>query len=44
MKRQMYARLGRMIVFVTLLVSLTPLMTLGGTIYYQVSRLYKAKI
>jgi two-component system NtrC family sensor kinase len=40
----MYARLGRTIILITLLVSLTPLMILGGTIYYQVSRLYKGKI
>jgi two-component system NtrC family sensor kinase len=40
----MYARLERMIIFITLLVSLTPLIFLGGTIYYQFTGMYKNKI
>jgi len=39
-----YLTLQRKIIFITLLVSFTPLILLGATIYYQFARMYKDKI
>ncbi len=44
MKGSHYAVLRRKIIFITLLVSLAPLIILGTTIYYQFARTYKNKI
>ncbi|MFH1241386.1 MAG: ATP-binding protein [Pseudomonadota bacterium] len=44
MKESLYADLQRKIVFITLLVSLAPLILLGGTIYYQFARMVEGKI
>jgi two-component system NtrC family sensor kinase len=40
----LYAGLQRKIIFLTILVSLVPLVVLGGTIYWQFAHLYKEKI
>jgi len=39
-----YLTLQRKIILITLLVSFTPLIFLGATIYYQFARMYKDKI
>ena len=44
MKQSIYRRLQRKIIFITLLVSFTPLIVLGGTIYYQFAEVYKIKV
>ncbi len=44
MKTSLYATLQRKIIFIVLLVSLAPLILLGGTIYYQFARMYRDKI
>ncbi|MDI6775797.1 MAG: ATP-binding protein [Syntrophales bacterium] len=44
MKRRMYANLQRRIIFITLLVSFIPLISLGVTIYYQFAQMYRDKI
>lgn len=44
MKQSIYKRLQRKIIFITLLVSFTPLIILGGTIYYQFAKVYKIKV
>ena len=44
MKTSLYISLQRKIIFIVLLVSLAPLILLGGTIYYQFARMYKDKI
>lgn len=43
-KTSLYRNLYRNIILITLTVSLAPLFALGGTIYYQFSRMYKEKI
>lgn len=40
----LYAGLQRKIIFLTLLVSFVPLVLLGGTLYWQFSRIYQEKI
>ena len=40
----LYAGLQRKIIFLTLLVSFVPLVLLGGTLYWQFSRIYREKI
>ena len=44
MKRRLYANLRRKIIFITLLVSFIPLISLGVTIYYQFAWMYRDKI
>ncbi len=44
MKTSLYKKLQRRIIFITLLVSLAPLIVLGATIYYQFARMYGEKI
>ncbi len=44
MKKTLYSSLRRKIIFLTLLVSLAPLLLLGATIYYQFEKMYKEKI
>lgn len=44
MKKTLYARLRRKIIFLTLAVSLTPLIVLGATIYYQFEKMFREKI
>lgn len=44
MKRKLYSKLQKKIIVVTLLVSFTPLIILGVTIYYQFARMYTNKI
>jgi two-component system NtrC family sensor kinase len=44
MKTSLYANLQKKIIFITLAVSLAPLFVLGATIYYQFSRMYRAKV
>lgn len=44
MKKTLYARLRRKIIFLTLAVSLTPLVVLGATIYYQFEKMFREKI
>ena len=44
MKRRLYANLQRKIIFITLLVSFLPLISLGVTIYYQFAQMYRDKI
>jgi two-component system NtrC family sensor kinase len=44
MKRKIYGSLQKKIIIITLIVSLTPLLVLGGTIYYQFDQMYKSKI
>ena len=44
MKASLYKNLQRKIMLIVLVVSLVPLILLGGTIYYQFARMYKNKI
>jgi len=44
MKTSLYINLQRKIILIVLVVSLVPLIILGGTIYYQFARMYKDKI
>jgi len=44
MKTSLYISLQRKIILIVLVVSLAPLILLGGTIYYQFARMYKDKI
>ncbi len=44
MKASLYKYLQRKIILIVLVVSLAPLIILGGTIYYQFARMYKNKI
>jgi two-component system NtrC family sensor kinase len=44
MKTSVYVSLQRKIIFITLLVSVAPLILLGATIYHQFARMYKDKI
>ena len=44
MKTSLYINLQRKIILIVLVVSLAPLILLGGTIYYQFARMYKDKI
>lgn len=44
MKASLYKNLQRKIILIVLVVSLVPLIILGGTIYYQFARIYKNKI
>jgi len=44
MKEPIYKNLRRKIIFITLLVSFTPLIVLGAAIYYQFAQIYKDKI
>jgi two-component system, NtrC family, sensor kinase len=44
MKKTLYSSLRRKIIFLTLAVSLAPLILLGATIYYQFENMYKEKI
>jgi len=44
MKASLYKNLQRKIILIVLVVSLVPLIILGGTIYYQFARMYKNKI
>ncbi|MCJ7687478.1 MAG: hypothetical protein MUO68_24655, partial [Desulfobacteraceae bacterium] len=44
MKTSLYINLQRKIILIVLVVSLAPLILLGGTIYYQFARMYKNKI
>lgn len=44
MKTRVYKSLQRKITAITLVVSITPLMLLGATIYYSFARMYKEKI
>ena len=44
MKSSIYANLQKKIISITLVVSFTPLLLLGGTIYYQFTRMYEDKI
>ena len=44
MKTALYKSLRRKIIIITLVVSLAPLLVLGGTIYYQFARMYREKI
>ena len=44
MKKALYRRLQRKIIFLTLLVSAAPLILLGGTIHYQFARTYREKV
>ena len=44
MKNSLYGSLQRKIIFITLLVSLAPLILLGATIYYQFARMCEDKI
>ncbi|MEJ2587412.1 MAG: ATP-binding protein, partial [Deltaproteobacteria bacterium] len=44
MKTRLYIRLQRKIIFITLVVSMAPLITLGATIYHQFAQMYKEKI
>ncbi len=44
MKTKLYSDLQRKIIFITLLVSLAPLVVLGATIYVQFSRMFHDKI
>ena len=44
MKTSLYRNLQRKIILIVLVVSLAPLILLGGTIYYQFARMYKDKI
>ena len=44
MKASLYRNLQRKIILIVLVVSLAPLIVLGGTIYYQFARMYKNKV
>lgn len=44
MKTAIYSNLQKKIIFVTLLVSLAPLLLLGVTIYYQFAGMYRSKV
>ncbi|MEJ2724275.1 MAG: ATP-binding protein [Deltaproteobacteria bacterium] len=44
MKSPVYATLQRKIILLTLAVSFTPLLLLGGTIYYRFSTMYREKV
>ena len=44
MKKKFYSDLQRKIIFITLLVSLAPLVVLGATIYVQFARMFRDKI
>ena len=44
MKTSLYINLRRKIILIVLVVSLAPLILLGGTIYYQFAHMYKDKI
>lgn len=44
MKTRLFKNLQRKIIIITLAVSLTPLITLGATIYYQFSNMYLEKV
>jgi two-component system NtrC family sensor kinase len=44
MKKTLYKNLRRKIALITLVVSLAPLILLGGTIYYQFAQMYRDKI
>lgn len=44
MKKSLYGSLRRKIISLTLVVSLTPLIILGATIYYQFEKMYREKI
>ena len=44
MKASLYINLQRKIIIITLLVSLSPLIVLGVTIYHQFARMYEEKI
>lgn len=44
MKRALYVNLRRKIILITLVVSLAPLILLGGIIYYQFAQMYRDKI
>lgn len=44
MKTSLYISLQRKIIGITLLVSFTPLILLGATIYYQFARMYRTKV
>lgn len=44
MKEPIYKNLQKKIIFITLLVSFTPLIVLGAAIYYQFARMHKDKI
>ena len=44
MKTSLYINLQRKIILIVLVVSLAPLILLGGTIYYQFARMYEDKI
>jgi len=44
MKTPVYTSLQRKIILLTLVVSFAPLLILGGTIYYQFSKMYREKV
>ncbi len=44
MSQSVYKQVQKKIIFVTLLVSFTPLLILGATIYYQFAKVYKEKV